>query len=529
MLGTRRFPRRTRGILFTAALLAASGSIPHARADAPPVASEGEDAVAVAWDSPQATIGRFLSLARRGRFDRAGEYLDVAHRSRAPESAEHLLLVLDREVWIDVERLSPASLGDTDDGLPRGIDEIGVAPSPEGGASEPIRIARTMTADGPRWRFSRATCARIDPWYRALDGRMLRELVPPAMRHDGPFHIQPWQWVGLLGFTIAAFVLGVFVGRLNEYALVRIARRTRPTWDDALGPALRTPLRLGWALAALHLALPFLGLARPAEAMVVRFEKLLCALVFLIASIRVVGVVSDNLSRSEWGRSNPASRSLVGLSSRAGQLAAFLAAVLMTLSTLGYDVTGVLTGLGVGGVVLALAAQKTLENLLGAFAIGIDQPLREGDFVRVGEVTGTVERVGLRSTRIRTLERHVVSFPNGKLADTPIESLSSRDRMRFAMTLGLQHGTSVAILRALRDELDSITRGMPFVLPEDVIVRISGASVTSLELDVIAYVKTRDPLVFAEHRETLVLALLDAVEKNGVALATAPRPVIAPV
>ena len=78
---------------------------------------------------------------------------------------------------------------------------------------------------------------------------------------------------------------------------------------------------------------------------------------------------------------------------------------------------------------LALAAQKTVENLFGSFSIGVDQPFREGDFIKVGELQGTVERIGLRSTRLRTLERTLVTFPNGKLADSTVESFAPRDRI----------------------------------------------------------------------------------------------------
>ena len=93
--------------------------------------------------------------------------------------------------------------------------------------------------------------------------------------------------------------------------------------------------------------------------------------------------------------------------------------------------TAVVAGIGVGGIAVALAAQKTLENLIGGITIVSDQPIRVGDFCRVGEYQGTVQAVGLRSTRIRTLGRTVVSIPNGQLAVMNIENFSLRDKIWF--------------------------------------------------------------------------------------------------
>lgn len=112
------------------------------------------------------------------------------------------------------------------------------------------------------------------------------------------------------------------------------------------------------------------------------------------------------------------------------------------LSELGYPVTSLVAGLGIGGLAVALAAQKTVEALFGAFSIGADQPFREGDFVRVEDFVGAVEVTGLRSTKIRTLDRTRISIPNGQLAMMRLECYSVRDRMCLACKVGLVYSTS---------------------------------------------------------------------------------------
>src|SRR2546430_16431560 len=110
--------------------------------------------------------------------------------------------------------------------------------------------------------------------------------------------------------------------------------------------------------------------------------------------------------------------------------------VFAVVSALGCPVASLIAGLGIGGLALALAAQKTVENLFGAFAIGFDQPIREGDFVQIDGVKGSVESIGLRSTRVRTLERTIVCFPNGPPAEPRTANDAEGDRYRFYAILG---------------------------------------------------------------------------------------------
>jgi MscS family membrane protein len=160
--------------------------------------------------------------------------------------------------------------------------------------------------------------------------------------------------------------------------------------------------------------------------------------------LRTVDIAASAARRSDWAESYAGSRALVPLGARVLKVVIAALAAVALLAELGYPVASLVAGLGIGGVAIALAAQKTFENLFGAFTIGVDQPLREGDFVRIGDVLGTVEAIGLRSTRVRTLDRTLISIPNGKLAETQIESYTARDRMRLACEIGLVYGTSAA-------------------------------------------------------------------------------------
>jgi hypothetical protein len=143
---------------------------------------------------------------------------------------------------------------------------------------------------------------------------------------------------------------------------------------------------------------------------------------------------------SPWGLTHVASRSLLSLGARIGKVALGIMALVAVISELGYPVTSLIAGLGIGGLAFALASQKTVENLFGAFSIGVDQPFCEGDFIKVEDFSGTVEAIGLRSTRIRTLDRTLITVPNGKLAEMRIETFAVRDRIRL-VPKSCQRGT----------------------------------------------------------------------------------------
>jgi MscS family membrane protein len=237
-------------------------------------------------------------------------------------------------------------------------------------------------------------------------------------------------------------------------------------------------------------------------------------------------VVGDLAATSSWAQARPASRSLVPLGARILQVAVMAMALVTVMSDLGFRVTGILAGLGIGGLALALAAQKTVENLFGAFSMGLDQPFRVGDFISVENlVTGTVEVVGLRSTRIRTPERTVITVPNGKLADMRIESFAPRDRIRFAAVLGLARGTSAAQVRRVMAGVEQALQAQPKLWPEGVSVRFKEITPNSLDLNVECWFGTTDYQEFQTIRQELLLTFLDLVQSAGTSFAVPTRAV----
>jgi MscS family membrane protein len=351
------------------------------------------------------------------------------------------------------------------------------------------------------------------------------EHLPAVLRAPGPRGLAWWQWLVLPAAVVVAWVVGYFVARITRALLALLVRRTAVTWDDKLVSSVGGPLTLAWGVAAARVMVPGLELSARWQTHFNQGLRTALYVAFFWFLLRVVTISGSLLEVSTWAVARPASRSLVPLGARILQVTVFAIAVVAVMGDLGFSVAGLITGLGIGGLALALAAQKTVENLFGAFSIGVDQPFRVGDFVSVEGVQGTVEIIGLRSTRIRTLERTVVTLPNGKLADMRIESFAPRDRIRFATVLGLARSTTAAQVRQVLEGVEKALRGRPKLWPDALTVRFKEITSQSLDLEVQAWFETTDYAEFTGIRQELLLTFMEVVEGAGTSFALPTRAV----
>lgn len=481
----------------------------------------GKQVAATAPDSPRASLSAFLEYTDAGDYARAAQYLDVpeAQRGQAKQLAHELSLVLDRYIYIDLDAISGASLGDTTSGLAMGVQQIGTIPGLRN-RTDPVRMVRSTRAGGgaARWLFSRSTVANVPKWYHQLPDRWTLEHLPPWLLGTGPLGILWWQWVGLLILLAVSFAAGVLLGRLARGALGLLAKRTKTHWDDSISTALRGPFRLGALLVVALGLLPWLSLNANAS----RHMDTIVAAGFTIALFwalwRLVEVWRQIMLVSGWAM-HGTSRGLLTLVSRLAKMGVGLFGIVSLLATLGYPVAAIVGGLGIGGLAVALAAQKTLENLFGAFAIGADRLFREGDTVTIDTITGTVESIGLRSIRLRTADRSVVSMPNGKVADSRIETFAPRDRIRFACVLALVYDTTADQLRSVLTGTEGALQAEKRVAPESIAVFLLQLNTSSLDIQVAAHVLTTDMSEFQRIRQELLLRIMDVVERSGTSFA----------
>ena len=486
-------------------------------------------AAAVENGSPRQSMERFFQLAREGRWKEAAHYLstDPTDSARGAELAEHLKVVLDRYLWIDLDQLSPLAEGDTTDGLKGALDQVGVVPRPNG-IYEPVRLTK-ITRDGNSWwAFAPSVVRQVDTWYTDLGDNWIRELFPEPLRRTGPLRVQWYQWLACLVLVPLIVLAGTAVQRILTLALRAIARRTPGTWDDDLLPQLRAPLLLFCVALFVTPITSWLELNPVVEGFIGSLVKATVTASLFWALIRSLGVIETRVIASAWATQRADVLSLAPLGGRLAKVLVGFLGFAAVLSQFNIPVGTLLAGLGIGGIAIALGAQKTLENVIGSIAIVADKPFEVGDWIKVEDVEGTVEQVGIRSTRIRTFDRTVISYPNGRLADMRLESFSARDRFRINTTIALVYETKATQIRHIIGEIEAVLKANPKVWQDMIIVRLDNLGAYALNIRIIAWFLARDTMEFRELNQEFLLQLLEIVERAGSGFAFPTQTLVMP-
>jgi MscS family membrane protein len=466
--------------------------------------------------SPRAAVADFLDLTRHGRYEAAARYLVTrVDPARDVELTRRLRAILDQIFAIELDGLSPLAAGNPNDGLPEDQEQIGEIRT-RTGALQSIRLRR-QNGD-PAWQFT-ILPERIDDLYEALGDHWLRDRMPVALQRPGPFGVERWQWLMLGALIPLALIIGWFAGRLTVAIARRAAKRTKTSFDDRLIEKTRAPLLALWTVVTYRGLVEFVRLSLAAEWLVGRVVAVTSAILVTWMLVRATFVFEEELPASTLAAGSPQVRSFAPLIGRVTRIFVVAFGVVAIVAQFGYSVTALLTGLGIGGIAIAFAAQKTLEHPFGSIALGLDQPIRVGDWVKIGDVAGEVETIGLRSTRIRTLARTQVIFPNGRLAEMQMENFGKRDRILLQTRIGLTYGTSGDTLRGIRTELERVLVEHPLVWPERVVVRFTTFGESSLDIEIIAWLITTDYNVFRDAREEIFFRFMDIVERHGAEFA----------
>jgi MscS family membrane protein len=493
-------------------------------------AQEPSPAPDVSGNSPRSALRGYLTASRAGDYDRAATYLDLrslpaARRERGPQLAMELQIVLDRTLWIDVNNLSDEPDGVTDDGLASRRDLVGTVWAPSGRVD--VFVERVGAEDEPAWKIAGSTVRQIPTLYADFGYGRLTEVLPAPFFEVRFLDVQLWQWLGLLGLALAAMALAwlltAIVLRIAKAILTRARRDYEaPHLPLAVGPArlLVGALVFEGGLAALALPVPVYRLMTGTGT-----ALLIVAVVWLL--LRLTDVFAHAAERRLTAETKHAAAGIVPLGRRSVKIVLIVVALLATLQNFGFNVTGVLAALGVGGLAIALAAQKTVENLFGGVSLIADQPVQVGDLCRFGDRTGTVEEIGLRSTRVRTPERTVIAVPNADFSNMQLENFARRDRMWLQAKLGLHYEASADQVRTVLAELRKLLHGHPKVDANSAQVRFVAFGATALELEVSADVRTTDQNEFGAIREDLFLRMMDVIAASGTGFAAA-KTVVAP-
>lgn len=441
------------------------------RIDLPPLESI-PDATAVAaqhltrWSIP----GTEITIAKVVDGERAGEFLFTSETvARAHEFYD---LVKDRPV-----QREPANVVETWRAAP-------------GDAMPDVLAAQIWRL--PRWAFS-------------------------------PIFGQPvWKWLAVLLGGVAAVGIAWLAWWLGR----RLDKRAQTVGID---------WRVGRPAAALCAIAAVTGLQVFVEQAVLFREQPGVVTSAAITAVRyvllawLVAVLIGGIGNAVMGRFSSGKGSLdaalIRLCFRILSIIGALLVIVHAASELGLSITPIIAGLGIGGLAVALAIRPTLENIIGGFVLFLDRPVRVGEFCGFGDKTGTVEEIGLRSTRIRGLDRTVITVPNADFVQLQIVNYTRRDMNLFQSSIGLRYETTPDQLRYVAARIRKLLIQHNKVLPDPARVRLSAFGDSAFVLDVFAFVRTTDWDEFLAIKEDLNLRIAEIVRESGTGFAFPSRTV----
>jgi MscS family membrane protein len=354
----------------------------------------------------------------------------------------------------------------------------------------------------------------------------------PAWMHEPAFLLSTWQWLGLLGLLAGSVVVdrlaGLLARRLIGRAVAFIVRR-RPTITDderaRLERGAGRPFGFMAGAAAARLLLPALALPAAAGAFLAGTTEVLLAVGGVWAAYRLVDVGALYLGTLAARTRSRLDDMLVPLVRRTGKLFVLAIGAVFVAQNRGLEVGSLLAGLGIGGLAFALAAKDTLANLFGSVTVLADQPFQIGDLVTVAGVEGVVERVGFRSTRIRTLQDTLVTLPNAKLIDSVVDNFGQRRHRRFTTTLGIAYDTPVWKIEAFCEGLRELVRRHPQARPDGWHVYLHDLGESALLVLCYVFFTVPDWAAELQARHDLLTRALRLAEQLGVAYAFPTRTV----
>ncbi|MBP7151180.1 MAG: mechanosensitive ion channel family protein [Paludibacteraceae bacterium] len=268
------------------------------------------------------------------------------------------------------------------------------------------------------------------------------------------------DWGISLLIILGAFLLNKGISLFNKNVIQKITAKSRNRLDDILVKTLEAPVLLGIALIAIWVAARRLDLGAQVDRVIYRAYQILTVLNITWFLVKLTSALINEylLPLSKEEESNRRlDESMIRILRRILLGIIWAIGIVMALNNAGVNVGALLASLGIGGLAVALAAQDTLKNFLGGLTIFMDRPFRIGDRIITGGFDGTVEDVGIRSTRIRNFDKRIITIPNYKIVDAAIENVSIEPMRRVVLKIGLTYDTSPEKMK----EAISILKNMP--------------------------------------------------------------------
>jgi len=488
-------------------------------APAPAPAKPEVPADVLGRDNPRGTVLGFLNVSRKGDFETAAKYLNTRLTGKAAADLAHdLFTILDLRLPPRLNEISDRPEGSRADLGNPDQDLVGAITTDTGKVN--IFVERvTRGKNPPVWLFSSKTLDSVPDLTSALQAVPVETLIPAFLVQARIGQIPIFQILALVVGLPGLYALTVLLGRALKPQVGRLRRYflKRPDLPDI--ELLPIPIRLLLLAGVIVWALSRVGLPLLARQFWSTIAWVLtvaaCVWLFVLFNDYAEGRLRRRLERLN----NAGAATILHLGRRVVDILVIFIGVLIVVYHFGFNPTAALAGLGIGGIAVAFAAQKTLENVIGGISIIFDQVVRVGDFINAGGTSGTVESIGLRSARIRTLDRTLVSVPNGLISGVTLENVSNRDKFWFHHKVGLRYETTAAQMRSIVASITDLLTRHSRVERDSLRVRFLAFGPSSLDVEVFAYIFALGWPHFLEIQGELLLQIMQLVESAGAQIA----------
>ncbi len=473
--------------------------------------------------NPRSSIIGFLESTSAFNFEKAAEYLDL--RNLPPEAsdiggaelARQLNHVLSRAVWLDDYTVSDSPAGAKGDGLPDYRDELLRVPMPEGAV--PIWMQLVPRGDGVKiWKISNRSVALIpelyDHYSYSAPVEKVRAWFPGTWSFLG---IEAFKWFLVLAIAIVCWPFYWVIG----WILTRIFSSPSKPAYVYVKSLFTGPIVFLAILVTMGVSLQNLGTGAYAQQVLNANTLMTIAVVWICWSLLNLYKFTKKVKLIENGRRGAAK--LLQPMTTLLKILISIFGLLFWLNNVGVNITTVLAGLGVGGLAVALALQKPIEDMMGALSIFAQAPIRVGDLCRYGPSVGMIEDIGLRTTRMRTLTNTVISIPNSKMAYAEIENLTYRKKIRYWPTLRLRYDTDPEQIKTLCSRIEKMLTDCDFVYDEGVRVRFTDFADDAILVKVHCFLITTDYPQSLEYGDALNLEIMRIVASEGARFALPGR------
>lgn len=468
--------------------------------------------------TPRGTVSGFIDAVAEQNYSRASRYFNMNAALVQNEEGERLVQVLQYLLnkggnIMPYSWISDSFTGREDDDLPEGIDRVGTIQAD--GEEIDLFVEQTEgPEEAPVWLFSAETVETIAA-ITVEEPLFVERVMPDFLQENLWGGVPVGQWLALLLIAVLAYFISWAIISLILFLIPNLWRRAKV--DPTLGViiALSLPIRIYLAVWIFVALSERIGISIVLRQMFSGITIIIGLIAFLIFLWRLSEFIGEFSKKKMSSRGNVSGVSVILFLKRAAKIAIVVFGIIAILGILGFNVTTGLAALGIGGIALALGAQKTVENFVGSVTLIADQPVRVGDFCKVGDTVGTIEQIGMRSTKIRTNERTVVTIPNGTFASDKIENYAHRDRFLFHNILGLRYETTPDQIRYLLVEIRSALYAHPKMNPNPARVRFLGLGASSLDLEIWSYIDAANFDEYLEVKEDLLLRIMDIIAASG--------------